>query len=89
MDDNDLLKALPYFATAMAGQLLEDQERWGDTYRRRDREGQERRIFDRYAAYYDQFINGGTPIPWLKIACLALIGWWRDELQHPEANGHD
>lgn len=77
---NELQRVLPKFAHEMYNQLARDQARWGDTFKERDREGQEERIFSRFDAYYDQFINGGTPIPWLKIACLALIGWWREQL---------
>ena len=70
---------LPRFTAALGEQLLEDEARWGNTFEKRGRAGQEMRIFARFDAYYDQFKNGGKPIPWLKVAGLALIGWWREQ----------
>jgi hypothetical protein len=66
------------FAGALIGQLQDDEERWGDTWKKRPREGQEGRIFARFEDYKDQFENGGTPVPWLKIAGLALIALYRE-----------
>jgi len=67
------------FTTALFAQLEEDHERWGDTWRQRDIQGQEERIFAKLREYYDQWKNAGTPIPWLKVAGLAMIGWIRTE----------
>jgi hypothetical protein len=73
---------LEEFTNEMWQQLRKDEKRWGDTWIERPRLGQENRIFSRFTAYYDQFIYGKTPIPWEKVANLALIGWIREN--HPE-----
>ena len=62
----------------MKKQLESDEKRWGDTWRRRVRQGHEARIEANFNNYFDQYRNGGNPVPWLKIACLALIAWIRE-----------
>ena len=69
---------LPEFSEALGAQLKEDEKRWGDTWKKRVHGGQEERIYALFATYYDQWKNGGNPIPWLKVAGLALIAWIRD-----------
>lgn len=82
---NELItKALPRFMKALFEQLESDFERWGDEWKNRPREGQEKRIFERFTVYYNEWTPGpddpfSTPVPWLKIAGLALIAWWREE----------
>ena len=66
------------FMDALALQLLEDEKKWGDTWLKRFPEGQEARIWEHIQTYFDQFFNAGVPIPWLKIAGLALIAWIRE-----------
>jgi len=66
------------FVEKLTEQLESDQERWGDTWKERPHEGQELRIFEDIRNYKDRFVNGGVPVPWLKIAGLAMIGWIRD-----------
>ena len=70
------------FIDALTGQLEDDDKRWGDTWLKRVRGGQEQRIESDINNYFDQYRNGGTPIPWLKVAGLAMIAWIRDN--HPE-----
>jgi len=74
----DLLDYFDEFVAEMRQQLEADQARWGDTWKKRVREGQERRTRARYQDYFDQFENGGTPIPWLKIVGGAFICWVRE-----------
>ena len=69
---------LPEFIEALQEQLESDDKRWGDTWQKRIRGGQENRIMSNIDDYYDQWRNGGNPIPWLKIAGLALIAWIRE-----------
>ena len=69
---------MPEFVKALTEQLESDDQRWGDTWRRRVRMGHEDRIFSDFSNYYDQWKNGGKPIPWLKIAGLAMIAWIRE-----------
>jgi hypothetical protein len=81
------------FARELYAQLESDQERWGDEWKRRpveaaplDEEGvgkahwahQNDRIYNRIHDYYEEWYDHKTPIPWLKVAGLALIGWVRE-----------
>ena len=75
----NLWDLLPDFMIALDKQLKKDQERHGDRWKELPREGQEQRIFARFHVYHYDFASKGTPIPWLKIAGLALIGWTRDK----------
>jgi hypothetical protein len=73
-----LTEFLGEFNEAMIHQLEEDEKRWGNTWQQRPKEGQEIRIKERLDAYFDQNKNANQPIPWLKIACLSLIAWVRE-----------
>jgi hypothetical protein len=73
---------LEEFCGALLARLQEDERRWGDTWLQRPPEGQEGRIEEHIKTYFDQFRNAGVPVPWMKIAGLALIGWVRES--HPE-----
>jgi hypothetical protein len=73
-----LIDYLPEFVSVLEAQLEKDQERWGDTWKARPREGQEQRGFARFHDYEDQFLNAGIPVPWLKVAGEALIAWVRE-----------
>lgn len=66
------------FVAALTIQLESDHTRYGDTWLQRMPEGQEARIWERIQTYFDQFRNVGKPIPWLKIAGLAMIAWVRE-----------
>lgn len=70
------------FVEALTKQLEEDENRWGDTWIARTREGQELRTRVKFNDYYDQFVMKGIPVPWLKIVGNAMICWIRE--QHPE-----
>ena len=67
---------------AILDQLKDDQFRWGDTWKKRPRDGQEERMFARFRDYYDQWKNAGTPIPWMKVIGEAHIAMVREN--HPE-----
>lgn len=69
---------VPEFAKELEKQLRDDGARWGDTWLKRTRKGQEARTRNTFNDYFDQFEQGGTPVPWLKIAGNALICWIRD-----------
>lgn len=69
---------LAAFVKALRHQLVEDEKRWGDTWLKRSRTGQEERIISRINEYGEAFRTSGTPVPWLKIAGEALIGWIRE-----------
>ena len=69
---------LPEFTKALQEQLESDDKRWGDTWRQRTIRNQETRIEGHIRDYFDKYRNVGTPVPWLKIAGLAMIAWIRD-----------
>ena len=73
---------LPEFIDCLKEQLESDDKRWGDTWRQRNVGEQEERIAHHIRDYFDQYRHAGRPVPWLKIAGLALIAWIRDN--HPE-----
>ena len=73
---------LEEFKEALNEQLEEDELRWGDTWRHRYKEGQESRIWEHIQTYFDQYFHASVPIPWMKIAGLAMIAWIREN--HPE-----
>ena len=72
----------PEFVGALANQLEEDEARWGDTWLKRTRKGQEERTIRNFNDKFDKYLNGGQPINWMAIIGDALICWIRE--QHPE-----
>lgn len=78
MYKNKLKDYLPQFFESIKVQLELDDARWGDTWKRRSRDGQELRVKARFDDYFDQFQNAGIPVPWMKIVGEALIAWVRD-----------
>lgn len=70
------------FVPKMKEQLQKDQDRWGDTWKYRTREGQEMRVKARYNDYFDMFEHAGEDVPWLKIVGNAVIAQLR--IDHPE-----
>lgn len=71
------------FALALYAHLKQkDDPRWGDTWLKRTRKGQEERTIGNYRDKFDKFLNGGQPIDWLAISGDAMICWTRE--QHPE-----
>jgi hypothetical protein len=73
---------LEEFVKDLEAQLKSDEERWGNTWQHRIRGGQESRIYNHITDYYDQWNHGKNPMPWLKVAGLAMIAWIRE--RHPE-----
>lgn len=69
---------LPQFFEVVKERIETDQQRWGQTWAKRSKEGQEDRIYARFNDYFDQWKNAGTPIPWLKIVGEAFIAWVRE-----------
>ena len=62
----------------MKKQMHVDQERDGDNWLNRPKEGQEYRIYERYRHYFHTYQMIGEPIPWVKIAIYAMIAWVRE-----------
>lgn len=82
MSGQKITDFLEEFTEALEQQLIVDEARWGDTWLRRTREGQEERIENDFNDYFDQFKHGNKPVPWLKVVGNAMIAWVRE--QHPE-----
>lgn len=82
MSEKSLLDFLDETIGKVKAQLEQDNLRWGNTWKKRPREGQEDRVFARFKDYYDQFKNAGTPIPWTKVIGEAHIAMVRED--HPE-----
>ena len=70
------------FIVALIEHLKKDDVRWGDTWLKRTRRGQEQRTIANFNDKFDKYLNGGQPIDWLAIAGDAYICWVRE--QHPE-----
>jgi hypothetical protein len=77
-----LWEYIPELEKAFVEQLKSDDARWGDTWLKRTRTGQEERTIKTFNDYFDQYEKGGVPIPWLKIIGNAFICWIREN--HPE-----
>ena len=73
-----LLSYVFQFTAALTTQLLEDEKRHKDAWRKLPKEGQEDRSYQRFEQYWVEFSRDGLPIPWLKVAGLAMIAWVRD-----------
>lgn len=69
---------LPEFTESLKEQLQRDDERWGDTWKKRPIEGQEGRTRATFNDYFDKFENSGHKINWLAVAGNALICWLRE-----------
>ena len=67
------------FCAEFRKSFLEDQGRWGNSWRDYTREGQEERIMARFKDYLEQFIHAEVPFPWFKIAGYALVAWAREK----------
>lgn len=70
------------FISALYERLKEDDIKWGNTWLERTRDGQESRIEEDIIGYFNEYHGSGTPIPWLKLVGVTMIGWIRE--QHPE-----
>lgn len=73
-----LIEYIPLFIEALSAKLIEDQKRWGDTWKNRPIEGQSERIRATYDNYFDQEKHGGQDVDWLAVTGNALIAWIRD-----------
>lgn len=82
MSEETTMDFLPETFDLLKEQLTKDHDRWGNTWKHRDVGGAVERIYGKFRDYYDQWKNGKTPIPWLKIMGLAHIAMTREN--HPE-----
>jgi hypothetical protein len=76
-----LVKYVPAFAKEMKAQLISDEKRWGDTWIKRginfSGQHQSTRFMLWFMDYYD---TDQFHIPWVKVACEAMICWVRERI---------
>ena len=78
-----LLRYFKYeFIPKMLAQMVYDNERWGDTWLMKHRDGQEKTIHESFEKYFEYFDEFGKTIPWLKVVGHAVIAQARED--HPE-----
>ena len=70
---------IPDMAEELSDQLELDRIKWGDTWLQRTREGQEKRTWEVFKRYFNDFFVHGEPIPWMKVIGGALICWIREQ----------
>lgn len=70
---------IPGFVDALHVKLLEDEKRWGETWKHRTRAGQTERIRATYNNYFDKERHGGVKVNWLAVAGNAMIAWIREQ----------
>lgn len=75
---NNLWDYVGELTADLEDQLLSDQERQVDYWKRQPREGQEDRIYGRLLSYWTNYKQRGEPIPWMKIIGLCLIALIRE-----------
>jgi hypothetical protein len=73
---------LPEVMKSLEEHFRADDIRWGDTWLKRTRKGQEERVIKSINDKFDKFLNGGQPIDWDAIMGDAAICKYRE--QHPE-----
>jgi septation ring formation regulator EzrA len=73
----NLIEELEETFEAVKQQLLEDEKRWGDTWKNRPIEGQTERIRTTFNNYFDRERYGGDDVDWAKVIGNAHIAMVR------------
>jgi hypothetical protein len=77
LENVDLIKELDFTFVDVEKQLIEDQKRYGDTWKERglvyNEQSQEVRWFYKMQEYFEAFMNEGQPINWDKVIGEAHI----------------
>jgi len=81
---NQLPEYFSEFSHELECQIIEDNKRWGDTWIKRGKEGQEDRFFDYVSQKLYEFEVENKPFPWLKVAGEAMIGYVREKYLNNE-----
>lgn len=76
--NNTILHYVGLFIKELVEQLTEDHKEYGNDWEERPVDGQVERIYAILLGYLNNFRQSGEPVPWLKVAGLALIGWARE-----------
>lgn len=78
-----LINELDFTFVDVEKQLIEDQERWGDEWKRRGLvykgQSQETRFFNKIREYEHDYIENNIPVPWVKIIGEAHIALVREK----------
>ena len=79
----DLIAELQDTFQDVTKQLIEDEKRWGDTWKERglvfNGEPQEERFFSKMQVYFNDYFEKGIPMPWTKIIGEAHIALVREK----------
>ncbi len=77
LENVNLVDELDNTFIELESQLINDQIRWGDTWKERglvwNGQTQEDRFFQKIQQYYDDYHENGIAMPWLKILGEAHI----------------
>ena len=80
----DLIDELSITFEDLEDQLLKDEKRWGDTWKKRglvwNNMPQEERFMIKMQEYYTDWKDMGVPIPWLKVLGEAHIALVRERI---------
>jgi hypothetical protein len=80
----NLIDELDSTFTDVKNQLIDDEKRWGDTWKKRgiihNGVDQETRWIEKMRQYYEQYRDWGTPIPWEKVIGEAHIALVREKM---------
>lgn len=78
-----LINELDFTFIDVEKQLISDEERWGDEWKKRGLvfrgQSQETRFFNKIREYEYDYIENGTPVPWTKIIGEAHIALVREK----------
>lgn len=80
--DKKLWDFMDEFVPVFIEKLKNDEKRWGDTWLKRTRKGQEERTIRSFNDKFDKYLNASQPVDWLSIIGDAYIAWIREN--HPE-----
>jgi hypothetical protein len=82
LKDVNLIEELDFTFIDVEKQLIEDEKRWGDTWKERglvwNDQSQEVRFFQKMQVYYEDF-KGGVPVNWAKVIGEAHICMVREK----------
>lgn len=73
LQELNLIEELEATFEEVKKQLLEDEKRWGDTWKNRPKKGQSERIRTTFNNYFDQEKFGGNEVDWIKVIGNAHI----------------
>lgn len=83
-----LIDELDFTFSDVEQQLINDEIRYGDTWKERglvfNGQSQEVRWFYKMQDYFEDYMNEGTPIPWKKVIGEAHIALVREKLLSKE-----